>query len=134
MPRACRRWKVPLKMPPVFPFVSVAAARAVCWLSDRDPDKGAALSRALYRAAFGEGGDITGVENVLAVAEAAGLERESLAAALRDSAVKERLREQVEQSVEKGVVGSPYLIVDGEPFWGHDRLEEVDAWLESGGW
>ena len=32
------------------------------------------------------------------------------------------------------VFGSPYVIVDGEPFWGADRLEHVERWLATGGW
>ena len=33
-----------------------------------------------------------------------------------------------------GVFGSPFVIVDGEPFWGADRLDQVDGWLATGGW
>ncbi len=29
----------------------------------------------------------------------------------------------------KGVFGSPYIIVDGEPFWGVDRFEQIERWL-----
>jgi len=32
------------------------------------------------------------------------------------------------------VFGSPYYVVDGEPFWGHDRLADLGRWLETGGW
>ena len=31
-------------------------------------------------------------------------------------------------------VGSPYIVIDGEPFWGSDRLDQVGKWLETGGW
>jgi 2-hydroxychromene-2-carboxylate isomerase len=31
------------------------------------------------------------------------------------------------------VCGSPLVIVDGEPFWGLDRFDQLDRWLESGG-
>ena len=34
----------------------------------------------------------------------------------------------------RGVFGAPYIILDGEPLWGNDRLIEVDWWLETGGW
>ena len=27
-----------------------------------------------------------------------------------------------------------YMLVDGEPFWGNDRLDLMDRWLETGGW
>ena len=34
----------------------------------------------------------------------------------------------------RGVFGSPFFIVDGEPFFGVDKLELVDEWLSRGGW
>ena len=37
-------------------------------------------------------------------------------------------------AIARGVFGSPFFVVDGESFWGNDRLDEVDAWLGTGGW
>ena len=54
--------------------------------------------------------------------------------ALEEPAVKERLRSEVNAAIERGVFGSPYIVIDGEPFWGVDRLEQVDRWLATGGW
>ena len=48
-------------------------------------------------------------------------------------ATKEGTRMEVEAGLAKGVFGSPYIIVDGEPFWGTDRLDQVEKWLASGG-
>ncbi|HSW21958.1 MAG TPA: DsbA family protein [Burkholderiaceae bacterium] len=44
------------------------------------------------------------------------------------------LRDAVAASLARGVFGSPFFFVDGEPFWGSDRLEQLDEWLSSGGW
>jgi 2-hydroxychromene-2-carboxylate isomerase len=55
-------------------------------------------------------------------------------AALADPAVKARLRAEVDAAIARGVFGSPYFVVDGEPFWGHDRLDQVERWLATGGW
>ena len=54
--------------------------------------------------------------------------------ALRSQTVKDLLRAEVQQSIARGVFGSPFVVVDDEPFWGVDRLEQVDEWLASGGW
>ena len=54
--------------------------------------------------------------------------------ALNDTAVKERVRREVDAAVSLGVFGSPYIVVDGEPFWGADRLDQVERWLATGGW
>ena len=48
--------------------------------------------------------------------------------------VKERLRREVDATLERGIFGSPFIIVDGEPFWGYDRLADIREWLERGGW
>ena len=47
---------------------------------------------------------------------------------------KAKLREATDEALSRGVFGSPFFIVDGEPFWGHDRLEHVERWLATGGW
>jgi 2-hydroxychromene-2-carboxylate isomerase len=31
-------------------------------------------------------------------------------------------------------MSAPYIVVDGEPFWGADRLDQVERWLATGGW
>ena len=33
-----------------------------------------------------------------------------------------------------GYFGSPFIFVEGEGFWGSDRLWMVRRWLRSGGW
>jgi 2-hydroxychromene-2-carboxylate isomerase len=48
--------------------------------------------------------------------------------------MKEKLKVETEAAIQRGVFGSPYIIVDGEPFWGFDRLDHVDRWLQNGGW
>ena len=68
------------------------------------------------------------------VCEAEGLDAAAVEAALQDPAIKQRLREEVEAAIAKEVFGSPFFIVDGEVFWGHDRLDQVALWLEKGGW
>ena len=64
----------------------------------------------------------------------AGLDKDELSHALNDPAVKDRLRREVDAAVSLGVFGSPYIVVDGEPFWGADRLDQVEKWLSTGGW
>jgi 2-hydroxychromene-2-carboxylate isomerase len=44
------------------------------------------------------------------------------------------LRNAVAEATAAGIFGSPTIVVDGEPFWGSDRLGEVDEWLARGGW
>ena len=48
--------------------------------------------------------------------------------------VKAKLKTVTNNAIEAGVFGSPYFIVDGEPFWGNDRIGQIDEWLARGGW
>jgi 2-hydroxychromene-2-carboxylate isomerase len=132
--RSARRLGLPFRMPETFPFLSLAAARAYYWLLDTDPGKAKALARIVYHAAFGEGRSVTPAETVADLVEPLGIDRGALLAAVDDPAIKERLKSETGAAIARGVFGSPFVFVDGEPFWGSDRLEQVDAWLAAGGW
>ena len=133
-PRTARRLKVPFRMPESFPFLSLAAARAFYWLSDSDPARARALAKAVYHAAFGEGRNVTAAETVAEIAAALGIDKAALLAAVNDPAIKERLKTETDAALARGVFGSPFVFVDGEPFWGSDRLDQVEEWLATGGW
>jgi 2-hydroxychromene-2-carboxylate isomerase len=129
------RWNAaPFHMPNAFPIATHQAARAYYWLHDTDPDKAKRLAKRLFEAYFTNGKDISSAEAVIAEARSLDAKAESLGAALTDPAIKERLKAEVENAISLGVCGSPYIIVDGEPFWGADRLDQVEAWIRTGGW
>lgn len=117
-----------------FGFNSTHAARAVVWTRSASPDKVEALVLALYRAHWSNGRDISEPETVLDVAEELGLSRTGAQSAIEDALVKEAFRAEVANAIELGVFGSPTFVVDGELFWGADRLPMLEAWLEQGGW
>jgi 2-hydroxychromene-2-carboxylate isomerase len=132
--RSARLFNVPFKLPTKFPVSGITPARAFYWLGDRDPAAAKRLAQALYRAYFAEDRDISNPEVTANVAAKLEVDKAEVAQALNDAAVKERLKNEVDAAIERGVFGSPYIVVDGEPFWGSDRLEQVDRWLATGGW
>jgi 2-hydroxychromene-2-carboxylate isomerase len=71
---------------------------------------------------------------VIGIAGGLGIDAAALAAALGDPAVKERAKTAVDAAISSGVFGSPYFIVDGEPFWGVDRMPMLEEWILRGGW
>ena len=133
-PRFARLLGVPFTVPPVMPANSLAASRAFVWLQADDPALARRLAQAVLHAHWGEGQDIGAPEQVAEIAAALGIGREALLAAVADPAIKERLKRATAAAIERGVFGSPFVFVDGEPFWGADRLPQVDAWLARGGW
>lgn len=132
--RIARRRGIPFAMPPGFPHAAVAPSRAFYWLHDRDPELAKALARRIYAAYFGEGRDFTSADMVAGEAAALGVGRDAMLAALNDPAIKDRLKAEVDAALARKVFGSPTFIVDGELFWGHDRLADVEEWLRTGGW
>jgi len=133
-PRTARYLKVPFVMPSPFPIATVAAARAFYWIHDRDPAQAKALARSLFARFYTEGKDISSSEVVVELAIANGVDGSTLNAALGEQSVKDRLRDEVDAAIARGVCGSPFFIIDDEPFWGSDRLTQVEDWLRTGGW
>ena len=132
--RSARLFEIPFTVPTPFPFMSVSACRAYYWLAERDETAAKDLAVALYDRAFGQGESIVKPEEVAAVAKGLDHDPEQVKAALQDQRIKDLLKSEVDAAIGRGVFGSPFFIVDGEPFWGYDRLEEVGLWLETGGW
>ncbi len=134
MARMARLMKVPFRLPSKFPVAATAPSRAFYWVNDRDEALGKALAHALFHAYFAEDRDISNPDVTGNIAAKLGVGKEELLHALEEPAVKERLRNEVDAAIERGVFGSPYVVIDGEPFWGVDRLDQADKWLETGGW
>jgi 2-hydroxychromene-2-carboxylate isomerase len=132
--RSARLLGVPYKPPSKFPVSGTAPSRAFYWVSDRDPALAKKLAQALYYAYFAEYRDISNPEVTANVAAKHGIDRDQLLQALNDPAVKERLKTEVDAAIERGVFGSPFIVIDKEPFWGSDRLDQVEKWLTTGGW
>ena len=132
--RLARRARVPFTLPPVFPPVMLAASRAFYWLDSLDPTMARRFGHAVFDATFGQGRDLGPAAAVAELAAGLGLEREAVLAAAADPLWKDRLKRETDAALAQGIFGSPFVVVDGEPFWGHDRLPDVDSWLATGGW
>jgi 2-hydroxychromene-2-carboxylate isomerase len=131
--RSARYHGVPFKYPSKFPISSVAPTRAFYWLNARDPKRAKDLVRALYAAYFTADVDISDAEQTIRVAAQSGLGADEVRAGINDQAVKDLTKAEVEKAIAAGAFGSPYIVVDGEPFWGADRLDQVERWLATGG-
>jgi len=131
--RSARFLGVPYVQPEKFPLPTQQAARAYYWLHDQDCAAARAFAHAVYRAFFRDGRDVSETGLVLELAAQQGADRATLAAALEGAELKERLKAENDAALQKGVFGSPYIVVDGEPFFGADRLPQIERWLATGG-
>ena len=132
--RTARRQKLPFRLPDDFPMATIAAARAFYALEAASPRDAKKLALALFDAAFAQGINISTRETVLDIAAKAGLDRDRIAAGIEDAAVKQRLKAETDGAIARNIFGSPFFVVDGEMFWGNDRIPDLKDWLATGGW
>ena len=130
--RSARFHGIAYQHPPKFPISSQAPARAFYWLNETDSALAKKLAQTLYQAYFVENRDISSPKITADVAATLGIKRDNLLAALNDAAVKDKLKNEVDAAIKLGVFGSPTIIIDGEPFWGIDRFDQIERWLATG--
>ncbi|MQT13357.1 2-hydroxychromene-2-carboxylate isomerase [Segnochrobactrum spirostomi] len=118
-------------VPKHWPFSPALADRAVIALaaSGRDPEP--FLTRA-FAAAWQDERDLADEAVVAELAQAAGHDGAALVDAAKGSATAATYALNHADAVAAGVFGSPSYVVDGEVFWGQDRLDLVADMLASG--
>lgn len=131
--RSARFYGIPFKFPEKFPLATHSAARAYYWLQGKDGDQAREFAHAVFRAYWMHGRDISDLGVVNAIATNLGIDSTALTEAVARPEIKERLKAETDGAIAKGMFGAPYFIVDGEPFWGADRLPQLEKWLATGG-
>jgi len=130
--RSARYAGIRYRHPSKFPIGAVAATRGVLWLKQHQPDQAGPFVRAVYRAFFQDDRDVTDPAVVAGIAQSIGIDGQALLQAGQDPALKDALRKQVDEAIALGVFGAPTIVVDGEMFWGNDRLPQIERWLATG--
>jgi 2-hydroxychromene-2-carboxylate isomerase len=127
-----QRWAMHLglefKAPPAHPFNPLKPLRVTSAV-DNDALR-EALAVKLLDAAWSEGKDITLDAVAYAAADGVGLDGKALLQKAQSEEVKQKLRLQTENAIAAGVFGVPSFLVDGEIFWGADRLHFLKAYLQ----
>lgn len=130
--RSARFHGIAIRQPSKFPIASQAPSRAFYWVNERDPALARKLAKALYQAFFVEDRDISRPNVTADVASTLGLNRDEVLAAINNPAIKDKLKNETEAAIKLGVFGSPYVVIDREPFWGVDRFDQIEHWLAKG--
>jgi carboxymethylenebutenolidase len=118
--------------PKFFPVAADDAARLIIAVALKDGNDAAMhIADAVLRAVWVEERNIADEAVLARLLE----ERELPAARLEDShkqAVHERYEANTQRAIEAGVFGAPTYAVDGELFWGQDRLDFLQRKLSGG--
>lgn len=123
--RYARRYGVPLKFNPHFPINTLMLMRAVTGIQLRQPERFQAFIDCLFKAIWVEGQALNDPATVAAVLSEHGFDPDEVLALTGDEEVKATLKENTETAVKRGVFGAPSMFVDGQLYFGQDRLDFV---------
>lgn len=132
--RSAAFYGIPFNLPSAFPISGVAPSRAFYWMDRKNPEHAIAIAKALYRAYFVDDINISNPDETVRVVASLGYAPAEVHAGINDPAVKELTKSEVENAIARSVFGSPYIVIDGEGFWGMDRLDQAERWLAKGPW
>jgi 2-hydroxychromene-2-carboxylate isomerase len=130
--RSARMEGVPFTLPDPFPIPTQNAARVFWWLHDQAPARASAWARAGLGAYFTRGVALNDAAALKTLAAESGIDAAAAEAAWGDERWKKRLIDINDDAVKRGIFGAPTIVIDGEPFWGNDRREQIERWLARG--
>jgi 2-hydroxychromene-2-carboxylate isomerase len=125
--RAADRGLPPFTPPEVWPVGtwSLSPLRAALVADERG--RLHEFSVAAFRKSFVEGRSLAELDNLLAAAGEAGLDPDEVSEGIGRPEIKERLKDNTEEALARGVTGIPTVAIGDELFWGDDRLHEAAA-------
>ncbi|MGE7469687.1 2-hydroxychromene-2-carboxylate isomerase [Bosea sp. NPDC003192] len=131
-----QRWRakrdLPLTLfPKFFPYDVSLADRIVLAIVARGDDPAGFMGEVLTDV-WARDQDMSQPELILAAAKRAGLDPAGLIKAAGGEATSQAYQAAIAEAVETGVFGAPSYVLDGEIFWGQDRLDLLADALASG--
>lgn len=133
--RYAREHNIPLKRDFDAPGMSpLTCGRAFAWAKLHHPQAAKDFAKGMLNAYWREGLDLSEPSSLVNIAQAAINSGATIVDAVQSPEASQLLRDAVEASLKAGVFGAPTVVVDGEMFWGVDKLAQVQKWLEAGGW
>lgn len=122
MKRWAEHFSLPINLEPRYwPVPDVFAGRCIAAASMLGLDAHATAS-ALMKGVWVDEKNISEPDDVMGLLIAAGLDAGKILDAVKMEDVAARQKLCTDEAIEKGVFGSPTYVLDGELFWGQDRL------------
>lgn len=114
---------------PHFPINTLHLMRGAVGMQMTSEEEFQRYLGAIFHAMFGQPRNLNDIKEVVAVLTENGFDPVRFQAMINDQAVKDALKRNTDEAVERGVFGAPTFFVDNEMYWGQDRLHFVEAAL-----
>lgn len=119
---------------PSVPARDTGTAKLAYWgLRNSDPPLAKRFLQVVWRRYFGDGQSIDGLDDLAEAAADIGLGAPEIQAAAAWVGARQAQEQSNSDAVHSGCFGVPWFVVDGEPFFGHDRLDHLAAHIGSPG-
>jgi len=125
--RFAKRFDVPFRDNPFFPINTLGLMRGA--LVAEEDGMLPAYNEAMFAAMWADGRNLGDPRVVGDTVAAAGIDPLAFARRVAEEPIKQRLIARNAEAVERGVFGAPTFFVDGEMFFGQDRLDFVEEAL-----
>ncbi len=129
LPRFAKLYDVPLNNNPYFPINTLNLMRGA--VAALDGDYFNTYISAVFNAIWVDSKNMGDMETVIEVLSTAGLNAPSILESTQDADIKAKLITNTEDAVKRGLFGAPTMFVDGEMFFGQDRLQFVEMALQT---
>ncbi|MES2756318.1 MAG: 2-hydroxychromene-2-carboxylate isomerase [Pseudomonadota bacterium] len=129
------RWsellQVPLKAQPAFFPVPPdnAAKLIIAARTSLGGDAALEIAGAVMRALWAEDKNISDEDTLAQIAGMCGFDGRMLVKSAQTAGVQEQYDRNTDEAMAANVFGAPWYVVDGEGFWGQDRLDFVERAL-----
>jgi len=110
--------------PTVFPVNSVKAMRGA--FVAHEHGKISPYSKRVFESYWGEDRDISRDDVMREIVRQTGLDADEFFSKIQSQPYKDKLKANTEELIERGGFGSPSIFVDGDMFFGNDRLVLVE--------
>lgn len=128
-PRLCRMNGLPVTFPPEVPPYGASLHRLVFWrLKRKDPALAKRFALAVDNRYFGLGKEVRTARQLLSVCKTNGVDLgfNEIKATEGDRRAKKALADGFDKAIADGMFGAPFMVCDGETYWGADRLDHLE--------
>jgi 2-hydroxychromene-2-carboxylate isomerase len=123
--RFAKRYDVPFSNNPHFPINTLLLMRGAAGLQQQQSERFLAYCTAMFDAIWVNALNMNDPATVGGALLKAGFDPQKLMALANDQATKDALKASTTEAVSRGVFGAPTFFVDGQMYWGQDRLDFV---------
>lgn len=131
-----QRWrdqhKIPLVLWPKFYPANPSRGHRMLLVAIDKGDDVAAFVHAALKAVWADELNIEDADTLVKLADSAGLDGEYMLKHANDPTVAAREAALTREAIERQVFGAPFYVYRGEPFWGQDRLPQLEDAITSG--